>query len=564
MSPNVTHPDFSGTMFIEPDSQNNSSLLFLTIIYAVVLYQSSNLISGGSELLLLVPSVAGLVGSIVLPILGAVPDGVMTLFSGLGEDAQTEVALGMGVLAGSTVMLLTFPWFLAVLAGRVPLDRTGEAVYKKSPETKGKSGGLFDSGVSFNDDIKKNAWMMIGTTLIYLVIQIPASMAENKADPSTDPDAEVQKEALAERMPALVGLVLSVLGFCGYLAACYRQSQQDDGGHPKVLDRVIAGIKAGEVSLSAALQFSAEDNAGSLQEPMLEQQASLKKKVAPIVKPFFLKYDTNKSNTLELAEFKILLADLGLKCSEADFKAKFEKADTDNSGELSLPEVVDCMISYLNDPVCQANIKQQVQAEKTKGAKTMATYTKNQDGENDDDDEEEEEMPEDLRDLSPEEQQKRIIRRAIWLMSLGTFIVLVVSDPFVDVLNVWGKRLGIPGFYVSFVVAPFASNASELLSAYVYAAKKTKASITTSMSTLIGAACMNNTFVLAIFFALVFFKKLAWRFTAETVAIMVVQWIIGGMAIFEKTHSMFFGCVIFACYPLCLGIVAGLEAYGLD
>merc|ERR1711998_150192 len=140
----------------------------------------------------------------------------------------------------------------------------------------------------------------------------------------------------------------------------------------------------------------------------------------------------------------------------------------------------------------------------------------------------------------------------------GTFIVLMVSDPFVDVLNVWGKRLGIPAFYVSFVVALFASNASELLSAYVYAAKKTKSSITTSLSTLIGAACMNNTFVLSIFFCLVYFKKLAWRFTAETVAIMVVQWIIGFMAIFKKVHSLFFGLVIFGCYPLCLCIVAGL------
>merc|ERR1719230_2263664 len=103
------HPDFSGSMWIEPTSVNNSALLFLTLIYAVILYQSSNLISSGSELLLLVPSLAGLVGSIVLPILGAVPDGMMTLFSGLGEDAQSEVAIGMGVLAGSTVMLLTFP-----------------------------------------------------------------------------------------------------------------------------------------------------------------------------------------------------------------------------------------------------------------------------------------------------------------------------------------------------------------------------------------------------------------------------------------------------------------------
>merc|ERR1719281_187983 len=110
-------------------------LAFITLVYAIILYQSSNLISDGSELLLLIPSVAGLVGSIVLPILGAVPDGMMTLCSGLGPDAQTQVSAGVGVLAGSTVMLLTFPWFIAAVFGRVPIDaKTGTADYANNKE----------------------------------------------------------------------------------------------------------------------------------------------------------------------------------------------------------------------------------------------------------------------------------------------------------------------------------------------------------------------------------------------------------------------------------------------
>ena len=34
---------------------------------------------------------ANLVGSVVLPVLGAVPDGMMVLFSGMGPDAQNQV-----------------------------------------------------------------------------------------------------------------------------------------------------------------------------------------------------------------------------------------------------------------------------------------------------------------------------------------------------------------------------------------------------------------------------------------------------------------------------------------
>merc|ERR1712013_925615 len=97
----------------------------------------------------------------------------------------------------------------------------------------------------------------------------------------------------------------------------------------------------------------------------------------------------------------------------------------------------------------------------------------------------------------------------------------------VDALSNWGTRTGIPAFYISFVLAPLASNASELLSAYTYAAKKSQKSITTALSTLVGAACMNNTFCLAIFFALIYMRGVAWQFTAETISIMVIQWIIG-------------------------------------
>jgi hypothetical protein len=36
---------------------------------------------------------AGIVGSVVLPILGAVPDGMLILFSGIGDDAQNQLAV---------------------------------------------------------------------------------------------------------------------------------------------------------------------------------------------------------------------------------------------------------------------------------------------------------------------------------------------------------------------------------------------------------------------------------------------------------------------------------------
>ena len=56
------------------------------------------------------------------------PDGAIVLVSGLGADAQCKVSVGVGTLAGSTIMLLTIPWALSVFLGYRDRDpQTGEA-----------------------------------------------------------------------------------------------------------------------------------------------------------------------------------------------------------------------------------------------------------------------------------------------------------------------------------------------------------------------------------------------------------------------------------------------------
>jgi hypothetical protein len=60
---------------IDPAEVGTTGLLWLFLSYGYALYYAADLIGEGSELLLLVPSMAGLVGGVVLPLLGAVPDG---------------------------------------------------------------------------------------------------------------------------------------------------------------------------------------------------------------------------------------------------------------------------------------------------------------------------------------------------------------------------------------------------------------------------------------------------------------------------------------------------------
>lgn len=49
------------------------------------------------------------------------------------------------------------------------------------------------------------------------------------------------------------------------------------------------------------------------------------------------------------------------------------------------------------------------------------------------------------------------------MMGIGTVLVLLFSDPMVDVLSEIGSVVHVPAFYVSFLLAPLASNACELI-----------------------------------------------------------------------------------------------------
>lgn len=67
-------------------------------------------------------------------------------------------------------------------------------------------------------------------------------------------------------------------------------------------------------------------------------------------------------------------------------------------------------------------------------------------GDAEDDEEEEEEIPEDLKDLDPEVRTRAIIMRSLWMMISGTCVVLIFSDPMVDVLNEFATLSNIDSF----------------------------------------------------------------------------------------------------------------------
>lgn len=74
---------------------------------------------------------------------------------------------------------------------------------------------------------------------------------------------------------------------------------------------------------------------------------------------------------------------------------------------------------------------------------------------------------------------------------------------------------------------------------------------------------MNNTFCLGVFMFLIYFRSLAWEFSAETVSILLVQFLMASVS-FRSTHRVIDGFCVLTLYPLSLVVVAGLEELGWD
>jgi Ca2+/Na+ antiporter len=416
------------------------------------------------------------------------------------ETAQETLSVGVGALAGSTIMLLTVPWALSIYAGRVDL-KDGKPDYMAKPKLSTYSTLTEDfknTGVTLSQAVRHGGIIMAATTLPYFLIQVPAAFLHG-------PTEEV---AEGEHWWALLGFVVCLSGLVFYMRLQLQFSQE---GQDK--DKRVAAIKKalskGQISLKGALhatiQKQKEEDAsagdGEYQSLSSNKQSSFSKPppaassyLRDILGDAFKAYDTDRSGELEVLEIRLFFKDFHENISETEMDRLFKKADKDQDGRVSFEEFIALAYNLI-----ASNDQIETAAETDKGSKRAslasgAAHRAIVENIWSAADAEEEEVPEEFTDLSPAEQQVAIKWRAFKMLALGTAMVIYFSDPMVDVMQTIAVRCNLSPFYVSFILAPLASNASEVLASQYYASKKTRKTITVSLSALEGAASMNNTF----------------------------------------------------------------------
>lgn len=494
--------------------------LFLILVYGYLMFLAATYLSSGSELLLELLG-PGLVGGLLLPILGALPDAMLILVSGLSgstETAQSQVSVGMGLLAGSTVMLLTIIWGTCVIVGKCDLQ---DSVAKDSQDTKGFS--LTGSGVSTDIWTSYAAIIMVISVIPFIIVQLP----------------QVLHSTSARRLAVLIALIVSLILLITY---CLYQVFV-----PWIQKRRLAYAKHKHV-ISGLLKHLRKRALGRL----LTEEGEPNEE---IIRKLFHTIDENDDGNLSKAELRALIVGIQFEEIDLDKNEAVDKVmndfDTSNDQFVDEGEFVKGISRWLMEAKRYGGSGPDAGPNSSSILDAFHKGTKR----------EHNRLGGDQSDEVVEavENPKWITFKAVMMLLLGTLIAAVFADPLVDAVDNFSDATSIPTFFISFIALPLATNSSEAVSAIIFASRKKNRTTSLTFSELYGAVTMNNVLCLSVFLALVYVRGLTWDFSSEVLVIVIVCVVMGVFASFRTTFPLWTSFVALLLYPFSLALVYVLD-----
>jgi len=547
---------------IFPCSDSLGGSIFLTCVYGAILTFAAQCIGDGGEFLLemevLPPSI---IGGILLPILGAVPDAAIIAVSAAGSktaaEAERKVAVGVGTLAGSTIMLLTIAYSGSVWLGRCDLvdgeaqDETldgkkfSAATYVEKYDLCAHSG---TTGITHDLSVNRIKWFMLGSSLCYLIPQIPAGMGAS---------VTVIHEA------ALVGAIVCFVLLGIYLVDSSMQSETDETDGTAETPRAYAATLKSQIRQESMLQqlervASTRPDGGSIsiQAQMYDETGQVNRDA---ISKIFDVFDINNDGVLDEVE-----------------TAKFTRVVFMSSGEKEVPEAVWSELKAArskSQPVAAAGscvscapakspemtitrqafldvVTNLLTAPRTPVVDELAKVAS-------------EETPLVAEEEEAAGEPEGTISGALLMITFGAALATIFSDTMVNSIDSVGHITGIPNFVIGFVVCPLASNASELISSLQLASRKKKRNASVTFSQIYAACTMNNCLCLGVFMMMVWYKHLSWDYAAEVTSILVVTWVVGLCTLNDTTIPSWIAFAVIFLYPLSLALVEVLHGAGV-
>ncbi|KAK3424424.1 hypothetical protein EUGRSUZ_F01191 [Eucalyptus grandis] len=423
----------------------------------------------------------------------------------------------MGLLAGSTVMLLTVIWGSCIIVGKCDLHNS---VAMDKQDTKGFS--LKGSGVSTDLWTKYAARIMVFSVIPFIIVQLP----------------QILNSTSGRHLAVLISLIVSLILLIAY---CIYQVVQ-----PWIQRRRLAYVEDKHVFFGF-LRHIRTHPLGRL----LTDDGKLDKDFA---EKLFTTLDENGDGYLNAAELKALV--VGMQFEEIDLNEDgavdriMKDFDSSNDCLLELPEFLDGISKWVSRARSSAS-----------GIKNFGTGKFLDDAHHQTTQEHAQLKSGDQTDEVTEGvgNPKLTTLKAVLLLVLGTIIAGAFADPLVDAVDNFSDATGIPTFFISFIALPLATNSSEAVSAIIFASRKKQRTASLTFSELYGAVTMNNLLCLSVFLAIVYIRGLTWDFSSEVLVILIVCFVMGTFASFRTTFPLWTFSLALLLYPFSLALVYVLD-----
>ncbi|KZV38275.1 hypothetical protein F511_36510 [Dorcoceras hygrometricum] len=437
-----------------------------------------------------------------------------TIASGLlssEEQAEEFVLTGVGLLAGSTILLLTLIWGTCIILSRQDFqehlqNHSSDSKYYNPLEKLLVSlwpgyGVITDLGTSFT------ARIMLLSVIPLVIILIPTAFHLS---------LHVQKVFVI--ITLVVCLLFLISYFFYQVLKPWVQKKREER---EMMDSLLPDILE-HLQSSAYGTLLAEDGSPDV----------------AAIKRLFKDVDLDHSNSISYSELLKLVTKIqsGILPGDADLAVSrmMEELDVNGDESINEEEFVMGVTRWLN-PTNDENPK----SKKIEDDNYQKTW----------------EQTDKLIDDKFIDKSALAWIKAISLLVLGIVILGILAEPLVHSVRGFSTATNLPSFYVAFVLIPLASNARLAVSAINETRKRKLHTTSLTLSEIYGTVFMNNILGLAVLLSLTYFKGVAFKFSAEILMVLFVSVIIGCLSSVSTIFPVWTSFLAYLLYPLSLVLV---------
>ncbi|PIN16027.1 Calmodulin and related proteins (EF-Hand superfamily) [Handroanthus impetiginosus] len=312
-----------------PCSKSVPGHLFLILVYEYLLFHGESYLASGGERIFKILG-PGVFGASAFQVIGSLPEALILLASGLWsneETAQECVLTGVGLLAGSTILLLTLIWGTCVILGSQDFHKhlhsnPSEVTRKQNPIEKlffslwPSYGVLTDLGTSYI------ARIMLLSVVPMAVIQIPRIFGFS---------------SVGKSVFVLISLVVSVVFLLGYFFYQFFK--------PWIQRRRLLYIKHEHLVLDILKHVQKQTKRKLLTDNGAPNVTTIRR--------LFEEGDNDGDKVISFHELKKFLKEIKCQTQNSDEDKTTEEMmkefDIDNDEKISMNEFVNGMTKWLND-----------------------------------------------------------------------------------------------------------------------------------------------------------------------------------------------------------------------